>query len=352
MSKRRFVVTVQIRNTESQLVERGREADCYSVSACPACESIQLGAPVERYTAEQAAGHFCPPWRNANRYERLQQSITKLWGGNTCVIRQCGACGFAFGDPFVGGDEEFYSILHEQHGYPSWRWDYDIAIREVLALVRHGRLLEIGAGEGVFLKYVGRQWKTFAVEATETTRALLQQNGISVFPSLQEVAQRHVECFDVVTMFQVLEHIAPFHEVLKLCHELLRSGGRLIVTVPACEAMLLQPRVTGEPDMPPNHINKFTPRSLDIAMTAAGFRVLQTVYEPWSLRKISSSIYSRVHADSVNPRTFAAKIYRLQNRKLRIPILAIAGVLSIPRLLPFWRHLGNGGAFGMIAERT
>ena len=47
--------------------------------------------------------------------------------------------------------------------------------------------------------------------------------------------------------------------------------------------------------MPPNHINKFTPRSLDIAMTAAGFCVLQTRYEPWSLRKVSSSIYSRVH---------------------------------------------------------
>ena len=346
------MLSFQIMNTESQSVETGTEADCYSVSACPACESIQIGAPVERYTVEQAAGHFCPPWRNASRYKRLRQSITKLWGGNTCVIRQCSACGFAFGDPYIGGDEEFYSILHEQRGYPSWRWDYDIAVREVLALFPHGRLLEIGAGEGVFLKYLGRQWKTFAVEASDTTRALLQQNGISVFPSLREAARRHAESFDVVTMFQVLEHIAPFHEVLKLCHVLLRSGGRLIVTVPACEAMLLQPKIIGEHDMPPNHINKFTPRSLDIAMTAAGFCVLQTIYEPWSLRKVLSSIYSRVRPDSVNPRTFAAKVYRLQNRKLRIPILAIAGALSIPRLLPFWRHLGTGGAFGMIAERT
>jgi len=149
----------------------------------------------------------------------------------------------------------------------------------------------------------------------------------------------------------VLEHIAHFHEVLRLCHALLRQRGRLIVTVPACEAMLLQPKITGEHDMPPNHINKFTARSLDIAMRAAGFCVLQTRNEPWSLVKVSSSIYGRVHADAVDPGTFAAKVYRLQSRRLRIPFLAIAGALSIPRLLPFWRHLGTGGAFGMIAER-
>jgi len=345
------VKTFQLRNTRPESGERGSDEDRYSVSACPACESIQIGAPIERYTAEHAAAHFCPPWRNADRYERLRQSITKLWGGNTCVIRQCSACGFAFGDPFVGGDEEFYSILHEQHGYPAWRWDYDFAFREVLALFPQGRLLEIGAGEGVFLKHLGPQWKAFAVEASDTTRALLQQNGISVFPNLGEATRCHAASFDVVAMFQVLEHIASFHEVLKLCHALLRPGGQLIVTVPTCEAMLLQPKITGEHDMPPNHINKFTTRSLDIAMRIAGFCVLQTTNEPWSLGKISSSLYGRVHADAVDPGTFAAKVYRLQNRKLRIPFLAIAGALSIPRLLPFWRHLGTGGAFGMIAER-
>jgi SAM-dependent methyltransferase len=345
------VKTFHLRNTRPESGERGSDDDHYSVSACPACESIQIGAPLERYTAEQAATHFCPPWRNAERYERLRQSITKLWGGNTCVIRQCGACGFAFGDPFVGGDEEFYSILHEQHGYPAWRWDYDLAVRAVLARFPPGRLLEIGAGEGAFLKHLGPQWKAFAVEASDTTRGLLQQNGISVFPNLGEAARCHAASFDVVAMFQVLEHIASFHEVLKLCHALLRPGGRLIVTVPACEAMLLQPKITGEHDMPPNHINKFTARSLDIAMRVAGFCVLQTTSEPWSLGKISSSLYGRVHADSVDSSTFAAKVYRLQNRKLRIPFLAIAGALSIPRLLPFWRRLGTGGAFGMIAER-
>ena len=143
--------TFQPRNPKSESGQRSSHEDRYSVSACPACESVQIGAPVERYTAEDAATHFCPPWRNADRYERLRQSITKLWGGNTCVIRQCSACGFAFGDPFVGGDEEFYSTLHEQHGYPSWRWDYDLAVREVLAFFPQGRLLEIGAGNGADL---------------------------------------------------------------------------------------------------------------------------------------------------------------------------------------------------------
>ena len=83
---------------------------------CPVCSAHCAGLPLYRYTVEQAAAHFCPPGRDADRYERLVKCIRRLWKGDESVILRCGSCGFGFGHPFVGGDEEFYRILHEQKG--------------------------------------------------------------------------------------------------------------------------------------------------------------------------------------------------------------------------------------------
>ena len=307
--------------------------------------------PLERYDAAQAAAHFCPPGRDADRYERLRQRIERLWSGGTATIHRCARCGFGFSSPFVGGDEGFYAIMHEQHGYPSWRWDYDVALEAVRGSSR-GRALDIGAGTGNFLRALGDEWGRHAVEGSETTRAILRSAGISVFPDLVAAAREGAGSFSLVTMFQVLEHIAEFRPVIERCAALLAPGGTLVITVPDCDAMLRQPALTGEHDMPPNHVGKWTPRSLGLVLEEAGLRPLRTVYEPASWRKAASQVYGRVRTDAQRPGTAAALAYRVRNRKARIPLLALAGITTLPRLLPHLSELRAGGAFATIATRT
>src|SRR5437867_9033702 len=115
---------------------------------CPVCHRLCVGPPLYRYTVSQAAAHFCPKKRNAERNIRLEACIRRLWQGEECSILRCGECDFAFGYPFVGGDEKFYTILHEQKDYPAWRWDYNVARDQVLKGKEGGRILEIGAGVG------------------------------------------------------------------------------------------------------------------------------------------------------------------------------------------------------------
>src|SRR5258705_12399014 len=88
---------------------------------CPVCGSPCTGSPLYRYTAEQTAAHFCPPTRDRDRNRRLQHCIPALWNGRACEIVRGGHCGFGFGHPFVGGNEEFCSFLREQKGYPGCR---------------------------------------------------------------------------------------------------------------------------------------------------------------------------------------------------------------------------------------
>jgi len=133
---------------------------------CPVCAKPCSDPPMYRYTASEAAAHFCPVTRDRDRFLRLQHSIDSLWQGNECRIYRCRDCGFGFGFPFVGGDEEFYGVLHEQKDYPAWRWDYDVAITEAVKKFDGGRILDVGAGVGMFFRGLGDSWKCYALRRT------------------------------------------------------------------------------------------------------------------------------------------------------------------------------------------
>lgn len=319
---------------------------------CPVCSANCSSKPKYRYTVTQAATHFCPETRNHDRHERLKKTIRKLWQSEESIIIDCQQCGFGFGYPFVGGDETFYGILHEQKGYPSWRWDYDFAIKEAVASSTSGKVLDIGAGVGNFLRGLGQSWKLFAVESTESNRVDLERNGVTVFRELDQAASTHSSEFNIITMFQVLEHIAEFAPLLKSCHALLVKGGSLVITVPDGEAMDRQERLTGCADMPPNHINKWSPHSLSLALKNAGFETVLTTPEPGHWKLLLSAMHMRIMTDASHPRSLAAQVYRIQTKAIRAPLLALLGIPALIRLLPNAFQLMRGGAFGIVAKKV
>lgn len=315
---------------------------------CPVCHTVCDSPPLYSYTASQAAAYFCPEMRNLERYQRLKNCIQRLWQSDSSVILQCQNCGFGFGYPFIGGDEEFYQILHEQKGYPTWRWDYNVALQEALEPMQTGKLLEIGAGAGIFLKKIRQSWDCYATEGSESTRKDLKSLGIQVFSDLDLTIESHQQSFDVVVLFQVLEHISDFHSILDDCRKLLRVGGKIVITVPDGEAMIRQEKITGCPDMPPNHINKWTPNSLAIALQQHGFEAQTVIFEPSSWKNFRGYLHLKIIAEATNPRSLASQIYRIKNKKIRAPLLAVLGISAMFKMLPYFRDLQKGGAFAMI----
>ena len=80
--------------------------------ACPVCSLPCCLKPLYTYTAVDAATHF-PHTRDPVRHQQLARCIRELWNGETSRILKCEECGFAFGYPFVGGNEEFYRLLRQ-----------------------------------------------------------------------------------------------------------------------------------------------------------------------------------------------------------------------------------------------
>lgn len=315
---------------------------------CPVCQTEVKSKPLAFYTSTQAAAHFCPETRNSDRYNRLKDCIERLWQGQESVILQCPSCEFTFGYPFVGGDEEFYTILHEQQDYPSWRWDYGVAMTEVFEPLGGGKVLEIGAGSGALLKVLSDRWDKFAVEGSELTRQPLEALGIKIFRDLNQAISDYPKSFDVVVMAQVLEHISEFQPLLMQCHQLLKPGGQIFIGVPLAEAMIRQEQLTGCADMPPNHINKFTPQSLALALQQAGFQPSKPIFEPSSLQNLKASLHMKVLVDATHPNSLAAQVYRIPQRHLRASLLACLGLSALLKMFPHLRELTFGGAFVMI----
>ena len=138
-----------------------------------------------------------------------------------------------------------------------------------------GRLLDVGTGTGNFLvaaraagyRAVGTD---FDLDAVKTAT---EQFGLSVYPlDLAGVTARFgKESFDVITLFEVLEHLEAPRTFLDEVGALLAPGGYLAITVPyrGCPAFL-KPH-----DLPPRHLTRWNETAMENLLTAAGFSMIR-----------------------------------------------------------------------------
>lgn len=102
-----------------------------------------------------------------------------------------------------------------------------------LHLPEDASILEIGCGTGgniLTLQQYGTvkaiEMDTFAIEYAKSTGAEIRQGDLpDNFP--------YDEKFDLICMFDVLEHIEKDHETLRILKHYLKPHGKLFITVPA-----------------------------------------------------------------------------------------------------------------------
>ena len=92
-------------------------------------------------------------------------------------------------------------------------------------------------------------------------------SGSLPHPALEE------RSFDVITMWQALEHVHQPLEILQSAHQLLCPGGKIIITVPNidCLAFHLFGTAWNGLDLP-RHLVHFSPTTLRLMLKRAGFR--------------------------------------------------------------------------------
>ena len=78
--------------------------------------------------------------------------------------------------------------------------------------------------------------------------------------------------FDVVTMFEVIEHLDDFSAVMSDCIALLKPGGHFIISAPNNDMSWRPPL-----DFPPHHLSRFSPGSLEKLAARYGLKPIKTM---------------------------------------------------------------------------
>jgi len=148
-------------------------------------------------------------------------------------------------------------------------------------LPESGRLLDIGCGNGAFLRACSRalpDWVFCGSEFDTRHRATVEAiRGVERLysGSLAEIPG----AFDVISLIHVLEHIPAPTAFLKQVATKLKPGGWLVVEVPDC---CINPFFLLVAD----HASHFSPGSLSTVVGGAGFEVLQAG-DAWVAKEIS-----------------------------------------------------------------
>lgn len=203
-----------------------------------------------------------------------------------------------------GSHQQIVQCRHCGHVYTNPRWQADelldayVAVEdETYVLERAGRertfahhlnhlekfsgpgagrpLLDVGAYIGIFVEVAqANGWQAIGVEPSQWAAKLAQENGLPVFQGTLDAPMLKERRFDVITMWDVIEHMDdPAAEIVK-ARELLKPGG--IMAIHTMDVDSLTARLMGRrwPWLMDMHIEYFSQATMRRLLLNQGMEVL------------------------------------------------------------------------------
>lgn len=156
-------------------------------------------------------------------------------------------------------------------------------IEDLRRLRPSGRLLEIGAAYGFFLELAARHWDVKGFEISEAAAAHARAAGLDVSTGDFLSAPLDDETFDVICMWDTIEHLEHPVETVARAARLLAPGGVLVVTTGDIASLVARVRgASWRLVHPPSHAFYFSPRTLGRALSDAGLHVHRTTHVGYS----------------------------------------------------------------------
>lgn len=241
-------------------------------TACAICGTE--GNAAELYPANFHPDHFSPAVFSARRLpDRIHYRMVR-----------CKTCGLVRSDP--AGDPAAIARLYHQSTF-----DYQDQVENLARTygaylarldrygARKGSILEIGCGNGFFLKQAQAQGYQ-DVRGVEPSQAAIN----SAHPDIQRrivCAMMHPglfpdESFDVICLFQVLDHMFDPAAVLRACFQIARPGGLMLCLNHNVEAFSARVMKGLSPIVDIEHTYLYNPKTMAALFSKAGFQALET----------------------------------------------------------------------------
>jgi 2-polyprenyl-3-methyl-5-hydroxy-6-metoxy-1,4-benzoquinol methylase len=222
-------------------------------------------------------------------FQKGIKTVYMLWENTHGRYVKCKNCHLIYANPIekaskINGN---YSKMGNNDA-PIIRGSRLRAARSQLGLIRKHKsgkkLLDIGCGEGFFLFNAAKAgYTTKGIEISQDAAEYAgREFGLDVEAKPFEELQFPDNHFDVVTLWQVLEHVPYPLIVLKEVHRILKPEGLLATSTPDIDSILAKIFRRRWWNLRRLHINQFTTRTLTDMLKRAGFNnVFSTRYREY-----------------------------------------------------------------------
>lgn len=192
----------------------------------------------------------------------------------------------------IKGSWEAPMLEHYQTEFPAKRLNARDALRRINALTAPGTLLDVGCGAGLFLSVAAQEgWDCYGLEPL-VMHAIFARGyfGLRVLTNTLADDAYAADFFDVVTSFQVFEHLIYPDRELEKIRRILKPGGLVLIEVPNIDTLGVRVLGAKHRHFVQDHVSFFSARTLTRFVERFGFRVRET-YHPtrvMSVRHLNS----------------------------------------------------------------
>ncbi|MFQ5822869.1 MAG: class I SAM-dependent methyltransferase [bacterium] len=166
---------------------------------------------------------------------------------------------------------ELFKNLQERHWWFVGRRKILLTILDSLIDSKPIRILDVGCGTGVMVKYFGQFGEIWGVDSSkEAVEACRKEN----LPNVYLDSQFHMreEFVDLITCLDVIEHIEDDVGFLKRYVRYLKKDGALILTAPAYKFLW------SDHDVVNHHKRRYSKRELVELVLALDFKIQKVTY--------------------------------------------------------------------------
>jgi 2-polyprenyl-3-methyl-5-hydroxy-6-metoxy-1,4-benzoquinol methylase len=186
---------------------------------------------------------------------------------------------------------EWYGMINLHHFWFQWRLAAALnQIRESgIPVDENLRVLEVGAGTGVLRDQLeaATRWTVDITELNlEALRAARPGRGRSLYYDILEERESFVESYDVIVLYDLVEHIPDTHSFLRAALRHLKPGGYLLINVPALQSLF------STYDTVAGHLRRYDRESLRGELHGTDVTVLDVRY--WGLTLVPLLVARKV----------------------------------------------------------